>query len=117
MFGNYFRFLVFKEKRKKKFQNEKHVWLVEKKKKKFFQKQNLGNLFGICFWKSWILFCLANLKHFFLFILIQKYVCFKVFKINILWGIIKSNALYITFMLETLIIQDWNYINESFIQL
>ena len=59
MFGNYFCFLFsfscFQKKKKKTiffcFQNEKHI----------FQKQNSRNLFGSCFWKSWILFSLVNI--------------------------------------------------------
>ena len=78
MFNNCFRFSIFiflfsKEKEKKKlcFQNEKHVWLVVFK----------GNLFDSCFWKSWILFSLVNFFKKIIFILIQKHVCSKVFKI------------------------------------
>ena len=47
MFGNRFRFLVFKGNRKKKqnffcFQNEKHIWLVERKNK--FSKNKIQEI-------------------------------------------------------------------------
>ena len=76
MFGNHFRFLVFKGNRKK-IKNKKNnktkqnkffffflfsKWktrLVSWKEKHIFQKQNSGNLFGSCFWKGWILFSLV----------------------------------------------------------
>ena len=108
MLGNYFRFLIFKGKRFiiiifflfSKWKTR----LVSWKEKHIFQKQNSRNLFGSCFWKSWILFCLVNF--FFLNYIYSnsKHICSKVFKILTPRRIIKSNVLYITFKPETLII-------------
>ena len=60
----YFRFLVFKGKRKKKNKfflfSKWKTCLVSCFEKHIFLKQNSGNLFGSCFWKSWILFSLVN---------------------------------------------------------
>ena len=78
IFGNWFCFLVFKEKRKKKtifwgFQNGKHVWLEEKKRKTFSKIKN-ENLYGNSFWKSWNFILCEVITTFCLFI-----ICFKVF--------------------------------------
>ena len=104
MFGNCFRFLFsfscFQGKKKKKINfcqfSKWKTRLVSWKEKHIFQKQNLGNLFDSCFW---LLFFLKII-----FILIQKHICSKVFKILTPRGIIKSNVFYITFKPETLII-------------
>ena len=60
MFGNCFCFLVFKEKKKFCFQNEKHVWLVERKNT--FSKNKIQEIclvvvfekVGFCF--LWLIF-------------------------------------------------------------
>ena len=85
MFGNCFRFLFsfscFQGKKKKInfffcFQNEKHVWLVVLKNT-FFKNE----IQGICVFEK-VEFCFLWLIFFkIIFILIQKHVCSKVFKI------------------------------------
>ena len=63
LFVFYFCFLVFKGKRKKQKFFLFSKWktcLVSWKENHIFQKQHSKNLYGSCFWKSWILFCLVN---------------------------------------------------------
>ena len=57
-----FVFLFSREKEKNKFFlfSKWKTRLVSCFEKHIFQKQNSGNLFGSCFWKSWILFSLVN---------------------------------------------------------
>ena len=61
VFVFYFCFLAFKGKRIFFFFSKWKTHLVNCFEKHIFQKQNSGNLFGSCFWKSWILFSLVNL--------------------------------------------------------
>ena len=73
----YFVFLFLKRKEKKKktnfwcFQNEKHIWLEEKKKNSKIKNRNF---FGNSFWKSWNFILCEVIITFCLFI-----ICFKVF--------------------------------------